>query len=196
MGSIAIAFVVFGWVFGGALLGIFFRKLLPNHHLSADSKDTVKLGMGLVGTMAALVLGPLVASAKGSYDAQSEELTQMSANIAILNRLLALYGPESKEAQHRFVPLRRGCSTSCGHVTAPAVASAPGAASVRVWQITTLGRRDSRWPGGIASPRPWAVRSARCRDDPSADAWPWRARPSPPRRTPRRSCWRARRPGS
>jgi len=52
MGSIAIAFVVFGWVFGGALLGIFFRKLLPNHHLSADSKDTVKLGMGLVGTMA------------------------------------------------------------------------------------------------------------------------------------------------
>src|SRR5215470_4461379 len=99
MGSIAIAFVVFGWVFGGALLGIFFRKLLPNHHLSADSKDTLKLGMGLVGTMAALVLGLLVASAKGSYDAQSEELTQMSANIAVLNRLLALYGPENKKAR-------------------------------------------------------------------------------------------------
>jgi hypothetical protein len=99
MSALIISLVVFGCVFGGALLGIFFRNLLPTHHLSADSKDTVKLGMGLVGTMAALVLGLLVASAKGSYDAQSAELTQMSANIAVLDRLLALYGPESKEAR-------------------------------------------------------------------------------------------------
>src|SRR5262249_15194320 len=99
MSSIIVALIVFGCVFGGALLGIVFRRLLPTHHLSSDSKDTVKLGMGLVGTMAALVLGLLVASAKGSYDAQSAELTQMSANIAVLDRLLALYGPESREAR-------------------------------------------------------------------------------------------------
>jgi hypothetical protein len=72
---------------------------LPQHHLGAESKDIVKLGMGLVGTMAALVLGLLVASAKGSYDAQSAELTQMSANIAVLDRALAVYGPETKEAR-------------------------------------------------------------------------------------------------
>jgi hypothetical protein len=53
--------------------------------------------MGLVGTMAALVLGLLVASAKGNYDAQSAELTQMSANVALLDRVLARYGPETKE---------------------------------------------------------------------------------------------------
>ncbi len=99
MSSIIIALVVFGCVFGGALVGILFRRMLPTHHLSSDSKDTVKLGMGLVGTMAALVLGLLVASAKGSYDAQSAELTQMSANIAVLDRLLALYGPDSREAR-------------------------------------------------------------------------------------------------
>src|SRR5215468_11724540 len=99
MSSIIIALVVFGCVFGGALLGILFRRMLPTHHLSSDSKDTVKLGMGLVGTMAALVLGLLVASAKGSYDAQSAELTQMSANIAVLDRLFALYGSDSKEAR-------------------------------------------------------------------------------------------------
>ena len=55
--------------------------------------------MGLVGTMSALVLGLLVASAKGSYDAQSAELTQMSANIALLDRVLAHYGPETKETR-------------------------------------------------------------------------------------------------
>ena len=99
MSSITISLIVFACVFGGALLGIFLHVSLPQHHLANESKDIVKLGMGLVGTMAALVLGLLVASAKGSYDAQSAELTQMSANIALLDRGLALYGPETKETR-------------------------------------------------------------------------------------------------
>ena len=99
MSSITISLIVFVCIFGGALLGILLHASLPQHHLAADSKDIVKLGMGLVGTMSALVLGLLVASAKGSYDAQSAELTQMSANIALLDRALALYGPETKETR-------------------------------------------------------------------------------------------------
>jgi hypothetical protein len=99
MSSTTVSLIVFACVFGGALLGIFLHASLPQHHLSNESKDIVKLGMGLVGTMAALVLGLLVASAKGSYDAQSVELTQMSANIALLDRVLALYGPETKETR-------------------------------------------------------------------------------------------------
>ena len=99
MSSTTISLIVFACVFGGALLGIFLHAVLPQHHLTNESKDIVKLGMGLVGTMAALVLGLLVASAKGSYDTQSAELTQMSANIALLDRVLAHYGPETKEAR-------------------------------------------------------------------------------------------------
>jgi hypothetical protein len=99
MSSVTISLIVFACVFGGALLGIFLNAALPQHHLSADTRDVVKLGMGLVGTMSALVLGLLVASAKGSYDAQSAELTQMSANVALLDRILAVYGPETKEAR-------------------------------------------------------------------------------------------------
>ena len=99
MSSTTISLIVFACVFGGALLGILLHAVLPQHHLGNESKDIVKLGMGLVGTMAALVLGLLVASAKGSYDAQSAELTQMSANVAVLDRALALYGPETKEAR-------------------------------------------------------------------------------------------------
>src|SRR5262245_66630075 len=81
------------------MLGCLRHSALTEQHRSAESKDIVKVGMGLVGTMAALVLGLLVASAKGSYDAQSAELTQMSTNIVLLDRLLAQYGPETKEAR-------------------------------------------------------------------------------------------------
>ena len=97
MSFIIVSLIVFTCVFGGAILGIRLHSVLPNHHLSSESKDIVKLGMGMVGTMSALVLGLLVASAKGSYEAQRAELTQMSANVAVLDRILANYGPETKE---------------------------------------------------------------------------------------------------
>jgi hypothetical protein len=99
MSSITVSLIAVAFIFGGALLGMLLRAALPEHHpsLSTESQDVVKLGMGLVGTMAALVLGLLVASAKSSYDAQSTELTEMSAKIILLDRVLAHYGPETKE---------------------------------------------------------------------------------------------------
>ena len=99
MNSAMMSLMIFFCVFGGALLGLLLHAILPEHHLSKETQDIVKLGMGLVGTMAALVLGLLVASAKGSYDAQSAEVAQLSANIALIDRALALYGPETKEAR-------------------------------------------------------------------------------------------------
>ena len=88
MSSITISFIVFVCVFGGAVFGMFLRGSLPPAHLSADSKDSVMLGMALVATMCALVLGLLVSSAKGSYDTQSTELTEMSAKVVLLDRVL------------------------------------------------------------------------------------------------------------
>jgi len=97
MSAIAIAGVVFACVFGSALLGLFLRALLPEHHLSQESKDVVKLAMGLIATMAALVLGLMTASAKSSFDLQNEETVHTAANIIRLDRALARYGPETKE---------------------------------------------------------------------------------------------------
>jgi len=94
-----ISWIVFACLFGGALLGMLIRGFVPQHHLSADSKDTIKVGMGLIATMAALVLGLMVGSTKSSYDAQKSELTQMSAKIVLLDRALAHYGPETKETR-------------------------------------------------------------------------------------------------
>jgi hypothetical protein len=97
--SVTISLIVFACIFGGTLLGMFLRAVLPERHLSAESKELVKLGMGLVGTMTALVLGLLIASAKGSFDTQRNGLAQLSANIVFLDRVLAHYGPEAKEAR-------------------------------------------------------------------------------------------------
>jgi hypothetical protein len=99
MSSLAISVTAFACVFGGAVAGMLLRRSLPQHHLSADSKDTVKLGMGLVSTMSALVLGLLVSSAKSFYDTQSAELNQVSADVVALDRLLAHYGSETEEAR-------------------------------------------------------------------------------------------------
>jgi hypothetical protein len=99
MSSISISCIVFACIFGGTVLGMILRAFLPEHHLSAESKDVVKLGMGLIGTMTALVLGLLIASAKSSFDAQRSGLTQLSANLVLLDRALAHYGPETKDAR-------------------------------------------------------------------------------------------------
>jgi hypothetical protein len=96
---IATSSIVFAIVFGGALAGMYLRVVLPQHYLSDDSKDVVKIAMGLVATMSALVLGLLVSSAKGSFDSQSGEITRASAKVILLDRTLALYGPEAKEAR-------------------------------------------------------------------------------------------------
>jgi Protein of unknown function (DUF4239) len=96
---IEVSAIIFCCIFGGAVFGIWLRKVLPEHHLNTDNKELMKLAVGLVGTMSALLLGLLVASAKSSYDQRSGELTQMAANIILLDRALAHYGPATSETR-------------------------------------------------------------------------------------------------
>src|SRR5450631_716808 len=99
MSSMASSVIVCACLFGGDLCGILLGRILPEDHLSPGSKEVVRMGMGLVVTMAALVLGLLVSSAKSFYDAQSTELAQISSKVILLDRLLAHYGPETKEVR-------------------------------------------------------------------------------------------------
>jgi hypothetical protein len=92
-------FIALACTFGAMLLGMGLRALLPEHHLSSESSDTVKLGTGMIATLAALVLGLLIASAKGTFDTMTAELRQTGAKIMLLDRVLAQYGPETREAR-------------------------------------------------------------------------------------------------
>jgi hypothetical protein len=105
----AIGWIVFALVFGSALLAMFVHSALPEEHLSGDSKDVVKLGIALIATMSALVLSLLVASAKSAFDTRSNQLVEASADMILLDRALARYGPETKEA--RSLLLRSVAST-------------------------------------------------------------------------------------
>jgi hypothetical protein len=96
------ALIVFGCLVGAALLGRLIRRLLPDHHLASDSKDGIKLALGLVSTMSALVLGLLVSSAKSSYDTERGEVIQMAAKVSFADRVLAMYGPDAADLRSRF----------------------------------------------------------------------------------------------
>lgn len=97
--ALTISAGVFACIFIGALAGMLLRSRLPDHHLSSESRDVVKLGMGLIGTMTALVLGLLIASAKGTYDNQRIAVAQLAANAIMLDQSLAHYGKETQEAR-------------------------------------------------------------------------------------------------
>ena len=99
MNGTAIALISAGCIFGGTLLGLALRKMLPGHHLNDESKDAIKIGAGMISMMAALVLGLLVSSAKSNFDATNTAIIQGGARVILLDRLLANYGPETKEVR-------------------------------------------------------------------------------------------------
>ena len=99
MSGTTIALASAGCISSGTLLGLVLSKIVPGHHLSADSKDAVKLGAGMISMMAALVLGLLVSSAKSTFDSTNTAITQCGAKVILMDRLLANYGPETKEVR-------------------------------------------------------------------------------------------------
>jgi hypothetical protein len=101
MSAFSLATLTFVCAFGGTLVGGYIRSLLPPTHLSKESQDVMRLGMGLVATMTALLLGLVTASARSAFDSQDAAVRNSAANILTLDRLLARYGPET-------VPIRDG----------------------------------------------------------------------------------------
>ena len=97
MTPLGISSIAFACVVGATLVGLFLHDILPKDHLSDDSKDTVKLGMGMVATLAALILGLLIGFATNSFNNMRSEIQQTAANIILLDRAMANYGAETKE---------------------------------------------------------------------------------------------------
>jgi hypothetical protein len=92
----AVALITFVCTFGCALAATFVRSWLPPTHLSKESQDIVRLGIGLVATMTALLLGLVTAAARSAFDSQDTALRNSASAILTLDRHLARYGPETK----------------------------------------------------------------------------------------------------
>lgn len=144
MNEFAVSATVYACVIGGALFGIGLRRVLPPEHMGEESRQIVNIAIGLIATLAALVLGLLVASAKSSFDARSDEVKQSAAKIIVLDRNMRHYGPETKDARDtlRQVTERRIERTWGAHRDSRqgelALAEAAGIEQVqaRLWQLT------------------------------------------------------------
>ena len=101
-GSQTIFLISAGCIFGGAVLGLLLSRVLPEGHLRDNSRDTVKVVTGLIATLAALVLGLLISSAKNTFDAVDTAVTQSGAKVILLDRALANYGPETKDIREHL----------------------------------------------------------------------------------------------
>jgi len=109
MASLLTALITLACLCAGTILGSLIRSRLPDHHLRDDSKDVVKMASGMIATLVALVIGLLVSSSKSSFDQASSGVTQMGANVILLDRALGRYGPETKAIRER---MREGIAAS------------------------------------------------------------------------------------
>jgi hypothetical protein len=106
LNSTTVGLLAFGVTFGAALMAMFIGDRLPAHHLDGYSKELVRLVMGLIATITALVLGLLISSAHSAYDGQQAELRELSVRVYQVDRILARFGPdaiESRELLRRIV---------------------------------------------------------------------------------------------
>lgn len=99
MSSLTIACLIFGGVLLSTLVAMALAQRLPEHHLGSETRDVVKQGLAVIGTLTALVLGLLVSSTKGTFDAQNGTIKEVAMQIAMTDRLLARYGVETKAAR-------------------------------------------------------------------------------------------------
>ena len=90
-----IGLMVLVGVFASALLGMWIRRRLPESHLSEETKGVVTLSMGVVGTLTALVLSLLIATASSTFNTRNQQITEKAAKVVQLDRLLRRYGPEA-----------------------------------------------------------------------------------------------------
>lgn len=91
--------IVFLCISCGAIAGMKLRSTLPDHHLVADSMGVVKLGIGLIATMTALLLSMQNGAARATYDNTDRQIKEIAGKLGYLDRVLSNYGPEATEAR-------------------------------------------------------------------------------------------------
>lgn len=94
-----VAILVFLALEGGALFGMGAQRWLKAHHLSKETQEAVKLGVGMVAAMSSLILGLMTASVKGNFDTTGKDVQQYATLLTILDATLQHYGPDAKPAR-------------------------------------------------------------------------------------------------
>jgi hypothetical protein len=146
MNSTLIGLATLACISAGYALGLYLKWRLPEHHVSGDSRDTVKQIIGVIGTVTGMCLGLLVASAKNSYDGKIDSLNRIAADIIILDRALVNYGAEASGLR---AMLRSATESKLrvlwheGGLKAEAAGAAVATDAIESFQGTLLGLRPA-----------------------------------------------------
>src|SRR5215510_10104951 len=100
--NIVIGLISFAAVFGSALIGLFVRRRLPDHHLSGETQSVVTVSVAVIGTLSALVLGLMISAANSSFSTRSDEIRQLSLQLIRVDRNLRRYGPEADDVRTKL----------------------------------------------------------------------------------------------
>jgi hypothetical protein len=129
MSELAISAMILAIMIASAWIGARLRSHLPEHHLSNESKEAIKIGIGGITTLAALVLGLLVASAKESFDTKRSEVQQVAAKILLLDGALRQLGRDGDKPREL---IRQSLAANIGYTWVTwetSQAGGPGSAS-------------------------------------------------------------------
>jgi hypothetical protein len=88
MDGIVVSLLVAACVFAGAFAGMQLSRLLPTRHMTTQTRDAVRLAIGMLSIVAALVLGLLTASAKRTFDDAEQNISSYATDIVLLNQTL------------------------------------------------------------------------------------------------------------
>lgn len=97
--SVAFGIGVFVLLSVVALTTLYLHPRLPDRQLSKETQDAVKVGVGMIVVLSALVLGLLIASVKATFDTATRDLKHFSTEIVLFDRSLRAYGPQTASAQ-------------------------------------------------------------------------------------------------
>ena len=139
MAEFTISLVVCLCVMGGSLVGIYLRRVLPPDHIKDDTRQIVNVAIGLIATLAALVLGLMVASAKSSFDARADEVRESGARLVLLDRCLRQFGDETRETRQLLRQLVEGRIKRVW--STPDAAALEGGAGTQTEQIEAIRSR-------------------------------------------------------
>jgi hypothetical protein len=89
--------VVLVLILASAAIGSHVRAKLADHHFSEDSLAAMRIAVGLVATLSALVLSLLISSGKSSLDLVNTALQHNSVAMIQLDRTLSEFGPSTDD---------------------------------------------------------------------------------------------------
>jgi hypothetical protein len=103
MNGVATGLLVFAFLAGVSLLVLWLHPRLPSAHRSKETTDIIRLGIGVVATVAALILALLISSVKNNFDQVNHDVQQFARGLVLTDRALRFYGPGAEPARALLV---------------------------------------------------------------------------------------------